>query len=572
MAVSTFAAVVACTTAIPASTPAEESVAQVEALAPAFAFAGDYDPYVSGSSFVAAYRRLTESQYRHAIAGAFGDDIVINARFEPERREDGLQAVGSAQLSVTTTGLEQYLAVARSIADQVLDAKRRDRLVGCAANVAGGEACAETFLKRVGVQLFRRPLSAEEIAGFKSVWKEAAEKSGDFDKALGLSLVSMLMSPEFLFRVERAEADPAKLGAYRLDGYAKAMRLSFTLWDASPDAELAAVARSGTIHDPGVLAAQVDRMLASPRTADGVRAFFTDMLQFETFETLSKDAATYPNFSQAVADGAREETLKFLVEHLVVRGGDYRDIFTSRDTYLNRALASVYDVPYPSAEPWTQFSFPEKAERAGVLTQVTFLSLFAHPGSSSPTIRGVKLNEIFVCLAIPQPPPDVDFSKVQALEKGTVRTRLIDHMTNPGCSSCHLLSDPPGLALERFDGLGQHRTTENGAAIDVSADIGGKKFSGSLGLGQYMHDNPLVPSCLVRRVQSYGSGRAYERGEAKRVESRTAAFAADGYKWASLLRSVLTDPQFYSVAAPEGAMPRLQAAGSGGNISSGDGL
>ncbi|HEY7799938.1 MAG TPA: DUF1592 domain-containing protein, partial [Hyphomonadaceae bacterium] len=527
MAVSAFAAVVACTTSVPASDPA--AVVEAEAPVPVFAFAGDYEPYVPRSSFVAAYRRLTESQYRHVIASTFGEDIVINARFEPERREDGLQAVGSAQLSVTTTGLEQYLAVARSVADQVFDAKRRDGLVGCAA--AAGEACAETFLKRAGVQLFRRPLSAEEIAGFKAVWKDAADKSGDFDKALGLSLVSMLMSPEFLFRVERAEADPAKPGAYRLDGYAKAMRLSFLLWDAAPDAELAAVARSGAIHDPGVLAAQVDRMLASPRTADGVRAFFTDMLQFETFDTLSKDAATYPNFSQAVADGAREETLKFLVDHLVVRGGDYRDIFTSRDTFLNRALASVYDVPYPSAEPWTQFSFPENSERAGVLTQVTFLSLFAHPGSSSPTIRGVKLNEIFMCLAIPQPPPDVDFSKVQALEKGTVRTRLIDHMTNPGCSSCHLLSDPPGLALERFDGLGQHRTTENGAPIDVSADIGGKKFSGSTGLGQYMHDNPLVPSCLVRRVQSYGAGRAYDRSEAKQVEARTAAFAADGYKW-----------------------------------------
>ena len=108
-------------------------------------------------------------------------------------------------------------------------------------------------------------------------------------------------------------------------------------------------------------------------------------------------------------------------------------------------------------------------------------------------------------------------------------------------------------------------------AIDVSADIGGKKFSGSTGLGQYMHDNPLVPSCLVRRVQSYGSGRAYERGDAKQVEARTAAFAADGYKWGSLLRSVLTDPQFYSVSAPEGAAPRLQAASGGGNISSGDG-
>lgn len=564
-------AVVACTTASQhAAVAPEASVPQ--AIAPTLhEFRGDYEPLVAQPSFVSAYRRLTESQYRHVIADTFGPDITINARFEPERREDGLQAIGSAQLSVTTTGLEQYLAVARSVADQVMDEKRRAKVVGCAPEAgANGEACAESFLKRAGIQLFRRPLTVSEIAAFKTVWKDASDKSGDFDKALSLSLVSTLMSPEFLFRVERAEPDPANAGVYRLDAYGKAMRLSFTLWDAPPDAELAAVARSGAIHDPAVLKAQVDRLLASQRVESGVRAFFTDMLQFEAFDALSKDAATYPNFSQSVADSAREETLKFLVDHLVARKGDYRDIFTSRDTVLNRSLASVYDVPYPSSDPWANFSFPEKSERSGILTQVTFLSLFAHPGSSSPTIRGVKLNEVFACIAIPQPPPDVDFSKVQALEKGTVRTRLIDHMTNPGCSSCHLISDPPGLALERFDGLGQYRTTENGAPIDVSANIAGKSFSGSVGLGQFMHDHPGTPGCLVRRVHDYAKGRASAGGEAKVLADETAAFAAAGYRWAPLLGSVLSDPKFYSVLPPEGASPRAQAAAA--QASRGEGL
>jgi hypothetical protein len=561
IALSTVAVAVACTTSSqPGPARVDAALAtQIEQAAPEFR--GDYAPLAPQSAFVSAYRRLTESQYRHAIADAFGADIVINARFEPERREDGLQAVGSAQLSVTTTGLEQYLAVARSVADQVVDETRREKLLGCAPSSQGAaaETCAETFLKRTGHQLFRRPLSADEIAGFRSVWKNAFDKSGDFGKAISLSLVSVLMSPEFLFRIERAEPDPAKAGAYRLDAYGKAMRLSFTLWDAPPDAELAAVARSGDIHDPSALAGQIDRMLASPRLEAGVRAFFTDMLQFETFDTLSKDAATYPNFSQSVADSAREETLRFLVDHLVTRAADYRGIFTSRDTILNRALASVYDVPYPSAEPWTQFTFPEKSERSGVLTQVTFLSLFSHPGSSSPTIRGVKMNEIFACIATPPPPPDVDFSKVQALEKGTVRTRLIDHMTNPGCSSCHLLSDPPGLALERFDGLGQYRTMENGAPIDVSADFGGRKFVGSAGLGQYLHDSANVPACLVRRVHAYGAGRPSSASDMKQIASETEAFAASGYRWAALLRGILSDPQFYTVSAPEGA-PRVQAA------------
>jgi len=563
-----LAAIVSCTTPAPAVSSVDSATPVVATAPPEFR--GDYEPLVRHTGYVSAYRRLTESQYRHVVADAFGSDIVINARFEPERREDGLQAVGSAQLSVTTSGLEQYLAVARSVADQVVDDKRRDKVIGCKP-VAGsnGEACADTFLKKAGLQLFRRPLTADELAGFKSVWKETSDKSGDFNKAINLSLISMMMSPEFMFRVERAEADPARSGAFRLDAYAKAMRLSFTLWDAPPDAELAAAARSGAIHDPAILKKQIDRMLASSQVENGVRAFFTDMLQFEAFDTLSKDAATYPNFSQAVADGAREETLKFLADHLVTKAGDYRDIFTSRDAIINRALASVYDVPYPSSDPWTHVTFPEKSERAGVLTQVTFLSLFAHPGSSSPTIRGVKLNEMFACIAIPPPPADVDFSKVQALEKGTVRTRLLDHMTNKGCSGCHMISDPPGLALERFDGLGQFRVSENGAPIDVSADLGGRKFAGSLGLGQYMHDDPAVPVCLVRRAMSYGEGHSPTSAESKRIADQTSAFAAAGYRWAPLMRTMLSDPQFYSAPAPEAG--RVQVAESGSRDSSGEG-
>lgn len=504
--------------------------------------------------FVSAYRRLTESQYRHAIADTFGADIAINARFEPEKREDGLQAVGSSHLSITTTGLEQYVAVARSVADQVVDDKRREKLVGCAKDAkVGDEACATAFLAKTGQQLYRRPLSDVELAGFTGVWKDANAKSGNFSKALNLSLVSLLISPEFLFRVERAEADPAAKGAYRLDGYGKASRLSYALWDAGPDAELIEAARSGAIHDPAALKTQVNRLLASPRVEAGVRAFFTDMLQFEAFDTLSKDAATYPNFSQAVADGAREETLRFMVDHLVTQKGDYRDVFTSRDAWINRSLASIYDVPYPSTEDWAKVSFPASSERSGLLTQVTFLALFSHPAASSPTVRGVKLNEIFTCLETPQPPPDVDFSKVQALENGTVRERLISHMTNPGCSACHRLSDPPGLALEKFDGLGQHRALENGKPIDVSAETAGKSFVGSTGLGKYMHDNPEAPACLVRRVQSYGAGRAYDDALAKRAPALGQSFASAGYRWDALMRDVYSDPQFYSVSAPQGA-------------------
>lgn len=549
---------VACTTPIPQSATPDTAarVMTAEATEPSPALFVELAPYVDQSSFTVAYRRLTESQYRHVIADTFGRDININARFEPERREDGLQAIGNAQLSITTSGLEQYLSVARSIADQVVVGEGRDKQIGCSPDAENDAACAEAFIKQRGQHLFRRPLSAGETDRFVSIWSDANETSGDFDKALKLSLVGMLMSPDFLFRVEKAVPAREDTDTFRLDPYSTASRLSFLLWDAGPDDELLQAASSGDILTEAGLHAQIDRLAASPRLADGVRAFFTDMMYFEAFETLTKDATTYPLFSQAVADGAREETLRFVVEHLVTRGGDYRKIFTTPDTVINRALAAVYNVPYASDQPWADYRFPDSADRSGILTQVTFLSLFSHPAASSPTIRGVKLYEIFLCIHTPDPPPDVDFSKVQALATGTVRTRLIDHMTNPGCASCHQLSDPAGLTLERFDGLGQHRMLENGAPIDVSAEIAGSKFAGAQGLGRYMHDQPFLAQCLVRKVNSYGVGRSVDPKDATALNARTEAFAANGYRLIDLYKSTLSDPRFFRVDPPRGVTPR----------------
>lgn len=557
-----LAALVACATASPGPTASTAG-----APLPLEKAATQAAPQPSG--FITAYRRLTESQYRNAIADTFGAGVRINARFEPERREEGLQAVGAARLSITTSGLEQYYAVARSVADQVVDGRDRDAAIGCKPEGLDQAArdCVERFIARRGLQLFRRPLSADETARFLSAWQASARGYGDFHKALKLTLVDMLMSPDFLFRVERAEADPQRPSDLRLDGYTKAARLSYMLWNAGPDEALLEAARTGAIHSPARLASEVDRLLASPRFEDGVRAFFTDMLEFEAFENLSKDAATYPKFSQAVADSAREETLRFLVHHLVKAAGDYRDVFTSRDTFIDRTLAYVYDVPYLSSQRWAPYTFPEASERSGLLTQATFLSLFAHPGRSSPTIRGVRLNEIFLCVQIPQPPPDVDFSKVQAVESGTVRTRLLEHMTNPGCTSCHQISDPVGLSLERFDGIGQHRLMENAAPIDVSVQMGASSFSGAQGLGRYLHDSSLVPSCLVRKVHAYGVGRTFDPADADYLKRQGEAFAAGGYRLPALMRGVLTDPQFYRVVTPQGLAPNLQVASlpSGGN-------
>ena len=173
-----------------------------------------------------AVRRITESQYRHTIADIFGPEIKINARFEPERREEGLLAIGSSQLSLTSAGFEQYFALASSISDQVLGEKQRTKSVSCkpADPAQADDACASQFIQSFGERLFRRPLTESETLARIKPASVGAKQSRDFYAGLKLALTSLLVAPEFLFRVETAESDPANRGQYRLDTYTKAAR------------------------------------------------------------------------------------------------------------------------------------------------------------------------------------------------------------------------------------------------------------------------------------------------------------------------------------------------------------
>jgi Protein of unknown function (DUF1592)/Protein of unknown function (DUF1588)/Protein of unknown function (DUF1595)/Protein of unknown function (DUF1585)/Protein of unknown function (DUF1587) len=502
-----------------------------------------------------ALRRITETQYRHTIADVFGPEIKINSRFEPEKRVDRLLAIGSAQLSLTSSGFEQYFALASSISDQVLGEKQRTVSVPCkpADPTQADDACARLFLKKYGERLFRRPLTESETLARLRTASMGAKRSKDFYAGLRLALTSLLLAPEFLFRVETAEPDPTHPRQYRLDAYTKASRVSFLLWDSAPDQELLAAARSGAIHNQDGLKRQLIRMISSPRFEDGVRAFSTDMLQLDGLENLVKDPAIYPKFNQSVSDSAKEQTLKTMIDLLVRQKRDYRDLFTSNDTFINRPLASVYRIPFPSSSDWAPYTFPQSSERSGFLTQVAFLSLYAHPGSSSPTKRGIKVREVFMCQVTPDPPANVDFSKVQDSSKGTVRARLLDHMENVGCAVCHRRTDPLGLALEHFDGLGQLRTTENGARIDVSSQLDDVKFEGAQGLGQFLHDDPRVPPCLVRNVYAYGVGRETDAQDEDYLLDQTKAFASNGYRLPDLMVQIASSPEFFKVLVPSGA-------------------
>ena len=416
--------------ALTASTAATPSIA-----APAIA-ASETAAAAPGSIVM---RRLTPEQYEHIIAQTFGADVSAGARFSDQTRESGLIAISASRTTITGPEMEQFDGLARGIAEKVVDKDHRDSLIPCqpASAKDADDACARQFLTSVGRTLYRRPLSEAEVATNVKAAGDAARATKNFYDGVALSLAAMLISPDFLFRVESSDANGV------LDAYSKASRLSFFLWNTQPDEALLKAAERGDLATQKGLTAQVDRMIASRRFETAVRAFFSDLLMFDEFNALNKDAMIYPRFTQKVTQDAQEQTMRTLIDLLLTNKGDYRDIFTTRKTFLTPSLGALYRIPVakttPNMEPadWVPVEYPEGDARAGILTQASFVALHAHPGRSSPTLRGKALREILLCQRVPDPPGNVNFTVVQdstnPLYK-TARERLNAHATEAMCT------------------------------------------------------------------------------------------------------------------------------------------
>jgi len=508
----------------------------------------------------ARMRRLTPLQYERIVRDIFGGDIAIRGRFEPIPRVAGLLEVGAGEVGLTSGGFRQYYSMAQGVAAQALDEAHRDVLVPCKpANATGADpACAQQFVTKVGELLYRRPLFADEMKKQLDIANDGAANLKDFYAGLMLSLESMMVQPQFLYRQETVVPSKTSPGSVELDSFSKASRLSFFFWDSMPDRQLFEAARDGSLDTPAGLKKQIDRLVASPRLEEGMRAFFTDMLNFDHMDLVAKDATLYPNFTREAANDAREQTLRTISHHLVTKNGDYRELFTTRQTFLTPMLGSLYRVPVVNDTPngyapkWTAHEYPQGDQRAGILTHASFVSLHSHPGRTSPTNRGKALREVILCQRVPAPPQDVSFNVLQDTTNPlykTARERLNAHATESMCTGCHKITDPIGLALEKFDTDGSYRQTENGAEIDTTGMVDGKAFTDALTLGQVVGNLPAATSCLVNRMTAYGMGRDTSRSQAGWSKQLQASFAQNGYRVTDLMKTIAGSPEFFKSTA-----------------------
>ena len=516
--------------------------------------------FAAPSQQVTSLRRLTQAEYRNSVADIFGSEIEVRGSFEPTIRIAGLQAASTSTLSVTPVGFESFTQMADSIATQAVSEKYRAKLPCKPKDAkAPDDACSRQVLDHYGMMLFRRPLTSGELKNAANLSAKLAKSHKDFYAGLRYGLASLIQAPDFLFRKEVSV--PAADKTWAIEPYSRATRLSYLLWNTTPDAELLAAAKNGDLNTAAGLDKQVTRMMTSPRLDVGMRAFFNDMLELDTFDTVSKDSILYPKWSSTIAASAKEETLRTAIGLALHDNGDMRELMTTHKTYINRALAADYRLAFPFKGDWVAYEFPADAGRSGVLTQASMLAMFSHPGRSSPTKRGVALMDIFLCEPTPAPPANVDFAAVNdPTGPLTVRQRLMAHASNSACASCHTHSDPIGLSLEGFDTIGGVRTEEKSKPIDVSATIQGKSFSGAIGLGKFLHGNPKYPACIARKMFAYSKGVNSEDVTASSFKAGRTAFIGSGYRLRSLIKGLVEDQTYFTADAPEPAATKVAAS------------
>ena len=491
----------------------------------------------------AVLRRLSAAQYRNTLADWFGPELELPGTLEPDVRVERLYAVGAGVGGLSGLGAERYFQGAKTVASQLVSVKALRAQVSTCTGDEDATGCMASIIDMWGLRLWRRPLTNMERTRLNGIAASAIDTLGTFDEGLRYVFVALLTSPYFVYVDASGGVETEAGSAY--DGYEMASRLSFFLWGSGPDQWLLDKAANGALLEDEQLQQVVTTMLEDNRSKRGVRAFVDDWLLLDELDGLSKDPGTYPHFNREFGKEAREETQR-LFEHLVFeRRSDIREFLTTRTTFINRRLASTYAVPATVTDGFGKVELPALGPRAGFLGHASFLSLHASPNRSSPTLRGVFVREHFLCQTMPEPPANVDTTIPESSEnKPTMRERLEEHLFNDECAGCHALTDYIGLGLERFDGLGGYRTTENGALIDTSGDLDGVAFETGRELGEALATHPSFIPCFVDTLWAYANGRVRTPDDWGQVKALEARFRASGYSLLALLEDTVLSQGF----------------------------
>jgi hypothetical protein len=365
------------------------------------------------------------------------------------------------------------------------DTPSRRRIFTCRpASPAEEAGCAREILSRLARRAYRRPSTDADLGDLMPFFAEGRD-AGSFETGIQLALERLLVSPQFLFRIER-EPDGAGAGtAYRVSDLELASRLSFFIWSSLPDDELLDAAVRGTLKNPDVLERQTRRMLADPRSGSLITNFAAQWLFLGDIALKEPDPLMFRHFDASLRRAMARETELFLDSVLRADRSVLR-LLDADYTFLNERLAEHYGIPNVKGGDFRRVTLPEGSPRRGLLGQGSILTLTSYPTRTSPVLRGKYVLENLLASPPPPPPPNVPALETQGGKPGetlTLRDAMERHRKNPACAGCHAAMDPIGFAMEGFDAVGRWRDRDNGKEIDASGVLpGGLAFDGIDGL------------------------------------------------------------------------------------------
>ena len=435
------------------------------------------------------------------------------------------------------------------------DTPSRKRLFVCRPEAPDPEVednCARDILETLVRRAYRRPITAADIERPFTLYRQVRDEDG-FEAGIEMALAAVLVSPEFLFRVELDPPELAPGTPYRLDDFALASRLSFFLWSSIPDDELLEVATRGDLSDPEVLERQVRRMLADPRAGNLVTNFASQWLHLRNLDSLTPDKRLFADFDDNLRQAFKQET-EMVFERILREDRSVLELVQADYTFVNERLAKHYGIPHVYGSRFRKVDVGEGTGRGGLLRHGSVLMVTSFANRTSPVIRGKWVLENL--LGVPPPPPPANVPELEEAPAGTkaptMRERLAQHRANPTCARCHVLTDPVGFALENYDAVGRWRTTDADEPIDASGQLfDGTEMDGVADLEAAIVARPqMFLTTMTEKLLTFATGRGVQLTDAAAVRDIVRQAEGEDYRFSSLILGVARSDPFQMRRTP----------------------
>lgn len=491
-------------------------------------------------------RRLNRFEYNNTIRDLLGVDFEPAAEFPADDVGAGFDNIGDV-LSLPPLLMEKYLEAASEIAKRVLadDRAKSQLFIAKPSDNVSARDAATRCIQELATRAFRRPLLDAESERLLQLFHTAFEATDDFEASVSLVTQAVLVSPNFLFRIEYIDGEDFN-AARPLTDFEIATRLSYFLWSSMPDDELFEAAKNGMLSNLGGLNDQVIRMLADPKSETLVTNFATQWLELKNLEKLNPGEKQYPEFDESLRSAMRKETERF-IESIVREDRSVLDMIDADFTFVNERLARHYGIEGIEGQEFQRVNLKDN-RRGGILTQASILTLTSNPTRTSPVKRGKWILDNILGEPPPPPPPGVEeLNEGEAELLGTLRERMKQHRDIASCAVCHNKMDALGFGFENFDGIGSWRETDGKFEIDASGELPGKlAFNGPAELRVILKNEKQdqFVRCLTEKLLTYALGRMLSPEDRCTVDVVVSELKENDFRFSVLIQSIVASDAF----------------------------